>query len=68
MTDCKYVGELFVDHYGNMYYITSLSEGDTIEKIHGGGEMIIFISYDAENELFFVENVLYMPFSETAND
>lgn len=68
LTDCKYVGELFVDHYGNMYYITSLSEGDTIEKIHGVGEMIIFISYDAENELFFVENVLYMPFSETAND
>lgn len=67
LMDCKYVGELFVDYYGNMYYITTLSEGETIAKIHNVGEMIIFLSYDMENELFYVEDILYMPIAETAH-
>jgi len=63
---CTQGGELFVDYAGNMYYLTVVGKMVIPPYyMEGLGEMILFLSYDAEKDDFYVEDVLYMPYEQS---
>ena len=55
----KNFGELYVDEFGQLYYLSSISGKEPQDTI---GQMLIFLNWDKEKNVFFISEIMYMPY------
>ena len=54
----KNFGELYVDEFGQLYYLSAISGKEPQDTI---GQMLIFLNLDKEKNGFFISEIMYMP-------
>ena len=54
----KNFGELYVDEFGQLYYLSAISGKELQDTI---GQMLIFLNWDKEKNVFFISEIMYMP-------